>query len=109
AASVTAELIRLTSSGVVSARLAMLDSFARRILNESAEYPRTATDAERLLAMRAAVAGIDDPMMETRGIATMMERSYRDVRDSGISLADFERRLRASPSLRNRQQTERIV
>src|SRR5438067_3081031 len=109
AASATAELIRLTSSGVVSARLAMLDSFARRILNESGEYPRTATDAERLLAMRAAVAGIDDPMMETRGIANMMERSYRDVRDSGLTLAEFERRSRGVQSLRNNRRTEMII
>ena len=109
AAGATAELIRLTPAGIVSARLAMLDSFARRIVNEAGEYPRIATDAERRLAMRAAVAGIDDPMMETRGIAAMMERSYRDVRDSGLTLADFERRSRAVQSLRNARRTEMIV
>jgi RecB family exonuclease len=109
AASATAELIRLTPGGVVSARLAMLDNFARRIVNEAGEYPRIATDAERRLAMRAAVAGIDDPMMETRGIAAMMERSYRDIRDSGLTLAEFERRSRGVQSLRNARRTETIV
>ncbi|MDQ6800122.1 MAG: PD-(D/E)XK nuclease family protein [Acidobacteriota bacterium] len=109
AAGATAEIIRLTPTGIVSARITMLDSFARRILNEAGEYPRTATDAERRLAMRAAVAGIDDPMMETRGIAAMMERSYRDVRDSGMTLADFERRSRGVQSLRNARRTEMIV
>ncbi|HEY8182256.1 MAG TPA: hypothetical protein VII32_08440, partial [Thermoanaerobaculia bacterium] len=109
AASATAELIRLTPGGVVSARLAMLDNFARRIVNEAGEYPRIATDAERRLAMRAAVAGIDDPMMETRGIAAMMERSYRDIRDSGLALAEFERRSRGVQSLRNTRRTETIV
>jgi len=109
AASATAELIRRTRSGVVSARLSMLDTFGRRIVNESGEYPRVATDAERRLAMRAAVASIDDPMMETRGIAAMMERSYRDIRDNGLTLADFERRCRGSQSLRNREQTAMIV
>jgi len=109
AASATAELIRLTPGGVVSARLAMLDSFARRVVNEAGEYPRIASDAERRLAMRAAVAGIDDPMMETRGIAAMMERSYRDIRDSGLTLAEFERRSRGVQSLRNTRRTETIV
>ena len=109
AATATAELIRRTPSGVVSARMSMLDTFARRVVNENGGYPRVASDAERRLAMRAAVASIDDPMMETRGIAAMMERSYRDIRDSGLSLGDFERRVRATQSLRNRQQTEMIV
>ena len=59
--------------------------------------------------MRAAVAGIDDPMMETRGIAAMMERSYRDVRDSGLTLAEFERRSRGVQSLRNGRRTDMIV
>ncbi|HEX9502626.1 MAG TPA: hypothetical protein VGA10_13325, partial [Thermoanaerobaculia bacterium] len=109
ATSAAAELIRLTSSGVVSARLAMLDAFARRIVNAAGEYPRIATDAERRLAMRAAVSAIDDPMMETRGIAAMMERSYRDVRDSGLTLAELERRSRGVQSLRNPRRTEMIV
>jgi len=109
AASATAELIRRTPSGIVSARMSMLETFARRVVNENGEYPRIATDAERRLAMRAAVAGIDNPMMETRGIAAMMERSYRDIRDSGLTLSDFERRCRGTPSLRNRDQTQMMV
>ena len=79
----------------VSLRLTMLDSFAKRVLNDCGEYPHVASDSERHLAMRTALASIDDPMMNTRGIAPMMERSYRDVRDSGISLAEFERRARS--------------
>ena len=109
AASATAELIRLTASGVVSPRLAMIDSFARRVANEAGEYPRIASDPERRLAMRAAVAGIDDPMMETRGIAAMMERAYRDIRDSGLTLGEFEQRSRGVKSLRNNRRTEMIV
>src|SRR5438477_4084306 len=79
----------------VSLRLTMLDSFAKRVLNDCGEYPHVASDSERHLAMRTALASIDDPMMNTRGIAPMMERSYRDVRDSGISLAEFELRARS--------------
>src|SRR5437899_8592547 len=79
----------------VSLRLSTLDTFARRVLNDCGEYPRVAGDSERRLAMRTALATIDDPMMETRGIVAMMERSYRDVRDSGITLDEFERRARS--------------
>ncbi len=78
----------------ISKRLSTLDGFARRVLNDCGEYPRVATDSERRLAMRTALATIHDSMMDTRGIAAMMERSYRDVRDSGISLDEFERRAR---------------
>jgi RecB family exonuclease len=81
----------------VSMRLATLDTFARRVLNDCGEYPHVATDAERRLAMTTALSAIDDPMMDTRGMVPMMERSYRDVRDSGISLAEFERRSRKRP------------
>src|SRR5438067_10477519 len=78
----------------VSLRLATIDTFARRVLNECGEYPHIATDQERRLAMITALSAIDDPMMDTRGMVPMMERSYRDVRDSGITLAEFERRSR---------------
>src|SRR5438128_8200503 len=87
----------------VSLRLSMLDAFARRILNDCGEYPRVATDSERRLAMRTAATSIDDPMMETRGIVAMMERSYRDVRDSGIPLDEFQRRAR------NRGRTQILI
>ena len=102
AASATAELLRLNETTAVSVRLSMLDTFARRVVNDAGEYPHVATDAERRLAMRAAIAGVDDAMMETRGIAAMMEHSYRDVRDGGLGIDEFEKRARgvtsASPS-----------
>jgi RecB family exonuclease len=77
-----------------SLRIATLDTFARRVLNDCGEYPHVASDSERRLAMTTALSAIDDPMMDTRGMVPMMERSYRDVRDSGISLAELERRSR---------------
>src|ERR1051326_4789376 len=78
----------------VSRRLSTLDTFARSVLNACGEYPHIATDQERRLAMTTALSAIDDPMMDTRGMVPMMERSYRDVRDSGITLAEFEKRSR---------------
>src|SRR2546425_460211 len=109
AASATAELLRCCETGAVSVRLSMLDSFARRVVNDAGEYPHVATEPERRLAMRAAIGGIADPMMETRGIVAMMEHSYRDVRDGGMSLSELEQRARSAKSLRNRRRTEMIL
>jgi RecB family exonuclease len=83
----------------VSLRLATIDTFARRVVNECGEYPHIATDQERRLAMTTALSAIDDPMMDTRGMVPMMERSYRDVRDSGITLTEFEKRGRRKQPL----------
>src|SRR5205085_6846765 len=60
----------------VSLRLSTLDTFARRVLNDGGEYPHIASDSERRLAMTTALSGIDDSMMDTRGMVPMMERSY---------------------------------
>jgi len=78
----------------VSLKISTLDTFARRVLNDCSEYPHVATDAERRLAMTKALTGIDHPMTETRGMVPMMERSYRDVRDSGVSIGELERKVR---------------
>ena len=88
---ITIELLH-DRPGLAGLRLQTIDSFARRLLNDAGEYPRPASDAERRLAMRAAVRTVDDPMMETRGIASMLERTYRDVRDGGLTLAELEPR-----------------
>ncbi|HEX9492989.1 MAG TPA: PD-(D/E)XK nuclease family protein [Thermoanaerobaculia bacterium] len=108
ATTATAELLRRSKIAAVSVRLSLLDTFARRVVNDAGEYPRVAAEAERHLAMRAAVRAIDDPMMETRGIVAMMERSYRDVRDGGMTLAEFDRRSRTK-TLRNHQRTQMIL
>src|SRR5690349_8706124 len=63
-------------------QLQTLEELARRIVRR-----RVATDGERRLAMRTAARSVDDPLMSTRGIAAMLERSYRDMRDSGVSLS----------------------
>src|SRR5262249_45929045 len=97
---ITAALLR-GRAGMAGFRLHSIDAFARRLLNDAGEYPRVASDAERRLAMRQAVRSVDDPMMETRGIASMLERTYRDLRDGGMTLAQFEpRRPRTRLALR---------
>ena len=101
---IAAELLQRLPNGIAGLRLQSLEELARQILTTRGQTPRIASDAERRLAMRIAARSIDDPVMSGRGIAAMLERSYRDVRDSGITLADFVRRVR--PGVRNRRRTE---
>jgi len=108
ASSINAELLKHRPSGVAGLRLETIETFARRIVNAAGEFPRTASDAERRLAMRMAVRSIDDPMMESRGIAGMIDRSWRDVRDGGWTLAEFESRAR-NARLRNGARTKLVV
>ena len=68
-------------------QLQTLDELARRMVRA-----RVATEGERRLAMRTAARSIDDPLMSTRGIAAMLERSYRDMRDSGVTLGTVKLR-----------------
>ena len=106
---IASELLRRSPNGIAGLRIDTIETFARRIVNASGDLPRVASEAERRLAMRTAVQRIDDPMMESRGIAAMIERSWRDVRDSGITLAEFERRLRATRAVRNPARSRLLV
>jgi len=110
ASAITRELLAAMPNGIAGLRIQTLETLARRIVNDAREFPRVASDGERRLAMRAAVRLVDDAMLESRGIASMLERSYRDVRDSGFTLASFERRIRGvERSLRNARRTKTIV
>jgi RecB family exonuclease len=106
---IASRLLELHAGGVAGIRLDTPERLALRILNAAGSFPRLATEAERRLAMRAAVRSCNDEMMQSRGIASMLERSYRDVRDRGLSLADFERKVRDSGRLRNRARTQLLI
>jgi hypothetical protein len=99
---VAAGVVSRAGKGVFGLRLHSLETFAQRIVNAAGEYPRVATEEERRLAMRVAARAVDHPMLETRGAATMLERSYRDIRDSGITVTDFIARVTAAATLRSR-------
>ena len=101
---ITAELLKVMPSGVAGLRLQFLHELAARLVNAAGEFPRVATEAERRLAMRTAVRAI--PELEGRGVASMLERSYRDVRDSGLTLAEFARNPRGRTRLIVRAWTE---
>ena len=105
ASNILRALLERVPQGLADINLHSIETLASRILNAGASYPRVASPAERRLAMRTAVGSIDDPLFETRGIAAMLERSYRDVRDRGLTLVDFESRIAGAKSLRNRDRT----
>jgi hypothetical protein len=109
AEAIAAELLRRMPGGIAGLQLQSLDTLARRVLSTNGQTPRIAGDAERRLAMRMAVRTIDDGMMSSRGIASMLERSYRDVRDSGFTLAQFIRRVESTRGLRNLRRTELVI
>ncbi len=106
---IAARLLEQIPAGVAGLQLQPLDALARRIVNAAGEYPRVASEAERRLAMRTAVRSLDDPIFETRGAAAMLERTYRDVRDSGVTTEEFANRTRRAASLRNRDRNRLLL
>ncbi len=102
AQSITAALLEQFPAGIAGLQMQTIDTLARRIVNAAGEFPRAASDEERRLAMRTAARSLDSPLTSTRGAAAMLERSYRDVRDSGLTLNELSRRVNAARSLRNR-------
>lgn len=91
---IAAEVLRRLPGGIAGLQIRFLDELARAIVNAAGQFPRVATDIEHRLAMRMAVRTIEHPMMEGRGIASMLERSYRDVRDGGLTVDEFEARAK---------------
>ena len=109
AEAIRAEILARMPNGVAALRLQTLDELAQRVLAAAGQTPRVAEDIERRLAMRTAVRSVEHPMMESRGVASMLERAYRDVRDSGKTLSDFSKRASSMRGLRNPRRTEAIV
>src|SRR5438046_3497008 len=61
---ITVEALRNAARGAVSLRLATIEQFARRILNDCGEYPHIATDTERRLAMRMAGRSVAERLID---------------------------------------------
>jgi RecB family exonuclease len=104
AEAIAAEVVAREPRGVAGLRIRFPDGLARAIVNDAGQWPRVATDAERRLAMRMAVRAIEHPIMDGRGVASMIERSYRDLRDSGLRVAGLPTR-----GLRNPHRTQAIL
>ncbi|HYC59262.1 MAG TPA: PD-(D/E)XK nuclease family protein [Thermoanaerobaculia bacterium] len=109
AEAIAAELVSRMPNGIAGLRMHTLEELAQRLLADAGQTPRVANDAERRLAMRVAVRTIEHPMMESRGVASMLERAYRDVRDSGVTLGEFAKRASSARGLRNPRRTEILV
>jgi PD-(D/E)XK nuclease superfamily len=112
AEAITAELLARVPNGVAALQLRFLEDLARSIVNDAGEFPRVASDIERRLAMRMAVRAVEHPMMEGRGMAAMLERSYRDVRDGGMTVDELARRSgspRSKVIVRVFREYERVV
>lgn len=107
AEAIAQELLVLLPSGIAGLQLQTLEELAKRLL--AGTVPRVAEDLERRLAMRTAIRSVEHPMMESRGVAAMLERAYRDVRDSGVTLAELTRRAGSARGLRNARRTEAIL
>jgi len=103
-----AEAIAREMRPVAALQLQSIETLARRVLNDAGEYPRVASDTERRLAMRTAARAINDDMMTSRGIAAMLERTYRDVRDSGLTLDDLRNRAERA-RVRNRDRMRLMI
>jgi RecB family exonuclease len=103
---ITSEALRNSPGGAVSLRLPTIESFARSIVNDAGEYPRVATDLEQRLAMRTAARLAADRIIDSHALGAMLQRSYRDVRDSGLTLDDFEARI---GGMRNRRRAEAML
>lgn len=101
---ISAAVVARAGRGIAALQVRYLDELARAIVNDAGEFPRVASEMERRLAMRMAVRAIDDDLLDGRGMASMLERSYRDLRDSGLTLAESSTR-----GLRNPRRTQTIL
>lgn len=102
-------LLKRVPSGLAGLPLLSIENFARSVLNAAGEFPRVSTPDERHLAMRTAIRRFDDPLFESRGVASMLERSYRDMRDAGMTLDELGAAVEKTRRLRNRERTWRIL
>jgi hypothetical protein len=101
-------VLALRPEGFAGLRIQTIDELAGRLLESAGRGRRVAGDAERRLAMRTALRTSAHPMLESRGVASMLERAYRDVRDGGLTLSDLAKRVR-NTRLRNPERTGAIL
>ncbi len=90
----------------VSLELVTIEVFARKLVNDAGEYPRVASDEEQRLAMRSAARLAADRIIDSQALGAMLQRSYRDVRDAGLTLDEFEQHL---GSMRSRRRAEAML
>lgn len=95
------DLLETLASGTTGIVLRTIESFATDIVRRKTPAVRIASMTERTLAMIAAtrvVNGSTDLFFESRGLVTMLERSWRDIADSNRLLSDLQRNVRRHPN-----------
>lgn len=95
---------RVVGDGGAIAGLQMLqvEQFALRVLNDAGLYPRVPGSAESSLAMELALRAAGGDLATIHGAAAMLLRTHRDLRDSGLTLAEISKRVTKQKGLRNR-------
>ncbi len=101
-------LLAAFPGGMSGIELRTLDSFARHLVNAAGEFPRISGRPEQQLAMRIASRSVPSPLATTGGLPSMLLRSYRDIRDQGLGVAELTRRL-SSVTLRNPERSIMIL
>jgi len=109
AAAISAALLKRVPTGITGIDLHSPEELALRLLNGTGKFPHVAKEEERREAIRAAAARWKDEMASIPGIDSMIERTYRDIRDSGRSLNAFEKSIASAPSLRGRDVLLRLM
>jgi len=69
-----------------------VETLALQILNAEGEFPRSATDQEQRLATAIAADETLPGDLRTPGINSMLYRTYRDIRESGLSISMLAKR-----------------
>ena len=89
ASSIMRSLLGRAPEGLAGLHLQTLETFARITVNAAGLFPQIASEEQRRVAMRKAAQSIDDPLLRTPAIETLLDRSYRDLRDSGFTLQEL--------------------
>src|SRR4051812_15561269 len=88
---IATELLRHRPGGFAGLRIETIETFATRVVNAAGEVSRVAKDPQRPVGLRMAGRRVGDPVVGGRGIAGMIDRSWRDVRDGGWTLGNSSR------------------
>jgi hypothetical protein len=108
AAEIVRALLALQPGTVAGLTLHTPESFARKIVNTAGELPAVAGDLERRLAMKVIAASLSDESGRGRGLDAMVDRTWRDVRDSGTTLEQLERRM-SDPRFRRTERHDLLI
>jgi RecB family exonuclease len=92
AAAVARALLERHPEGVAGVELRTPESFALAVLQRTGRHPRMAGESHKRLAMIAAAKKAKAPLRAVDGLAPLLERSWRDVRDSDLSIDELRAR-----------------